>query len=200
MTLYIVCEDQLSEAVIRRMVAESRSTRIKNIVALGKKGRGYIKTKINEFNNQNDLLFFVLADLDNDECAPVLIDSWMKRPLQQNIVLRFAVREVESWLLADTKGFAQYASLAHSLIKKEVNNPDAISDPKETLIALVGRCRKRVLKDDIVRKGEPSYRPGPGYNSRLIDYVESHWEIERAVLLSESLKRAMVSLLRLANG
>ena len=106
MTLYIVCEDQLSEAVMRKMVAGSSSTLIKDIVSLGKKGRGYIKKRINDFNNQNALPFFVLADLDKDECAPVLIKSWMRRPLQQNIVFRIAVREVESWLLADTKGFS----------------------------------------------------------------------------------------------
>lgn len=196
MTLYIVSEDQLSEAVMRKMVAKSSSTHIKDIVPMGKKGRGYIKKRINDFNNQNTLPFFVLADLDRDECAPVLIKKWIRRPLQQNIVFRFAVREVESWLLADTKGFSHYTKLEHSLLKKEVNTPDELPDPKETLIALVDRCKNRSLKNDIVRKEKFSYKQGPGYNSRLINYVDNYWEIERAASVSESLKKAMDSLVR----
>jgi hypothetical protein len=200
MTLYIVSEDQLSEAVMRKMVVKSLSTRIKDIVPMGKKGRGYIKKRINDLNNQNTLPFFVLADLDQDECAPVLIKNWIKRPLQQNIVFRFAVREVESWLLADTEGFSHYTKLEHSLIKKEVDTPDELPDPKEKLIALIDRCKNRSLKNDIVRKENFSYKQGPGYNSRLIDYVDNYWEIERATLVSESLKKAIDALYQFRLG
>lgn len=185
---------------MRKMVAGSSPTLIKDIVTLGKKGRGYIKKRINDFNNQNALPFFVLADLDEDECAPVLIKSWMRRPLQQNIVFRIAVREVESWLLADTRGFSQYCRLEYSLIKKKVNKPDDLPDPKETLIALVDRCKNRSLKNDIVRRDISSYKQGPGYNSRLIDYVHNYWEIGRAALVSESLERAMGSLFQFNTG
>lgn len=194
MTLYIVCEDQLSETVMRKMISVYFPLYNIDIVAFGKRGRGYIQEKIKDFIKQNSLYFFILVDLNSDECAPVLIKKWMNSPLQQNILFRIAVREVESWLLADTTGLSQFLNLSYPLVKKEVNIPDNISHPKEKLISLADRSKKKDIKIDIVRKENSSYKQGSGYNSRLADYVDNYWEIKRAIKLSDSLKRAVNSL------
>ncbi|MBN2364201.1 hypothetical protein JXL83_08725 [candidate division WOR-3 bacterium] len=120
--------------------------------------------------------------------------------MKQNILLRIAVREIESWLLADTKGFSEFSKLDHSFIKKEVNSPDDIPDPKGKLISMVDRSKSRDLKSDIVRKEKSSYKQGPGYNSRLADYVNNYWKIERAAELSDSFKRAVNSLSKFTKG
>ncbi len=200
MTLFIVSEDQLSEIVIQKMITRYKAFSNHNIASLGKQGRGYIQRKINDFNKQNRIPFFILADLDSDECAPGLIKKWMKGQINHNILLRFAVREVEAWLLADTKGFSNYTKLDHSLIIKEVDKPDKLTDPKGKLISLVDRSRNRVLKNDIVQKNNHSYKQGPGYNSRLSDYINNYWEIERAVASSDSFKRAVNSLVQFNKG
>ncbi len=196
MTLYIVCEDQLSEVVMRKMLTGCSTLSTSDIIPLSKRGRGYIHSRINEFNNQNNIPFFILADLDSDECAPGLIKMWMKQPLKQNILLRIAVREIESWLIADTKGLSRYLRLDHAFIKKEVNIPDNLPNPKEKLISLVDRSNSRSLKNDIVRNEKGSYKQGPGYNSRLTDYVNNYWNIKLAAASSNSLKRAIDSIIQ----
>ena len=195
---FIVCEDQLSEVVMRKMIAHYSSFNRFNIVPLGKRGRGYIQAKINDLNSNGNFPFFILADLDMDKCAPGLIRQWMRKPCRRNMVFRIAIREVESWLLADIEGFSRYLKIEHSFVRKEVNSPDLLINPKEKLISLVDRCKSNALKNDIVRKERSAYRQGPGYNSRLADYVINYWDIERAAVLSDSFKRAINSLGRLS--
>jgi hypothetical protein len=192
--LYIVSEDQLSDVVLRKIVCRYAPLNEFEIISFGKRGRGYIQNKINDFNNQQNIHFLILADLDSDKCAPELLNKWLKRPLRHNIVFRIAVREVESWLLADTKGISQYLNLDPLFIKKEVNNPDCLSNPKLKLLSFVKRCKNRNLREDLLREDNAVYRQGPGYNSRMSLYVKKYWKLERAVLVSDSFQRALNSI------
>lgn len=195
MIFYIVCEDQLSEAVMRKMVKDSLTDLELEFISIGKKGRGFIKSRINDFNNQsNNLPFFVLADLDTDSCVPGLKERWLKRPCRDNLIFRIAIREVEAWLLADDRGFSQFLNLDPAYIRKEVDFPDMVMNPKEKLIFLVERSRKKELKKDIVRKENTVFKQGPGYNTRLTEYVLNYWDIERASVRSDSLKRALKAI------
>jgi hypothetical protein len=198
--LYLVCEDELSEVVMQKISKKIWADVELTYITIGKRGKGYIKNRINQFNNPNNPLpFFILTDLDANTCAPQLISKWLKGPCRLNLLFRIAVREVGSWLLADTKGISKYLNLDHNYIKKEVNIADNLSHPKEKLIVLVERSKKREIKKDIVRIKENRYKQGPAYNSRLIEYVEEFWDIEKATCKSDSLNRTIKALQKLKN-
>jgi hypothetical protein len=194
MRLYLVCEDVLSEIVMRKLVKAVFQIEI-DLIAIGKKGQGFIKDRINQYNSaKDDILFFVLTDLDQEECAPKLINDWFKRPVRKNLLFRVAVREVEAWLLADSEGFSKFVNLDKNLIDRETRYIETINDPKKKLIALVNRCRERTLKEDIVASNMKTANQGPGYNTRLKTFVEDYWDVNRAKINSNSLDRTIKAL------
>ncbi|HQO03366.1 MAG TPA: DUF4276 family protein [Spirochaetota bacterium] len=198
MYIHLVVEDELSEVISRKILGEYITGADVHVVTIGRKGKGYIKKRINEFNNQdNDLPFFVLTDLDCVTCAPELIQQWLKRPCRKNLVFRVAVREVEAWLLADSHGISNYLNMDHSYISKEVQYPDNLSDPKHKLLSLVERSKKRNMISDIVKNDGSSLKQGPGYNTRLTDFVVNDWNMERARSNSDSFNRAINALRKL---
>lgn len=149
-------------------------------------GFGYIKKNIKGFNEAAiGAPFFVLTDLDNVDCPIILIKDWLKHEQRPNLLFRVAVREVESWLLADIEGFANFLgiSTAHFPL-----NPDALKSPKKELIALANKSRKRDVKEDIIPINQNA-KIGPNYNGRLMDFVFGGWSINRAIVNSESLSR-----------
>ena len=72
-------------------------------------------------------------------------------------------------------------------------NTEEIADPKAELLQLVKRCRVRKIKEDILPKNEFA-AVGPNYNGRLGEFVMNHWNIDRAMQRSDSLKRAVIHL------
>ncbi|MBN1409647.1 MAG: hypothetical protein JW969_02310 [Spirochaetales bacterium] len=197
MLLHLVCEDPLSETVMQKLVNAAFKTTLQTVV-IGKRGQGYIKNKINAFNNTNEsMLFFVLTDLDQYECPPDIINKWFDRPCRKNLIFRIAVREVEAWLLADTRGFSDFVKLDESWIRKQTGNVEKIFNPKEILLSIVKRCKLRHLREDIIRVDKNQIKQGPGYNTRLQDFTENYWSIDRAKKNADSLFRSINSLLRL---
>lgn len=76
--------------------------------------------------------WFVLVDLDDDHpCASALVNEWLPA-MPARMRLRVAVREVESWLLADRVGIAGFLSVSRDRIPREV---DDIRDPKASVIS-----------------------------------------------------------------
>lgn len=199
MTVYIVIEDRLSEIIMRKLLEEFLPLNELDIITIGLRGNGYIKNRINTFNNQkNDLPFFILADLDLGSCAPELLNQWLKRPCRKNLLFRIAVREVEAWLLADTDGFSKYLKIDHSFILKETNHPDDLIDPKSKLLSLVEHSRNRELIRDMIKKEGANLKQGPGYNAKLTEYVSDYWNIERASHRSESFNRAIKAIQKMS--
>jgi hypothetical protein len=187
--LNLVFEDQISEFVMIKLAEKTKKYFVVNSYSEG--GFGYIKKNIEGFNEASKgCPFFVLTDLDNVDCAPFLIEDWLRKPAHENLIFRIAVREVETWLLADVEGFSKYTGIA------KVNfhdNPEEIADPKAELLKLIRRCRNRKIREDILPKNEFA-SVGPNYNGRLGEFVLKHWSISRAMKRSDSLKKAMKHL------
>lgn len=187
----LVYEDQISEFVMTKLVESAGKYQIVNTYSEG--GFGYIKRNLNGFNKASKgCPFFVLTDLDTIECAPSLIKSWLKVPAHPNLIFRVAVREVETWLLADIEGFSAYSGISIANFPK---NPEELADPKLELLNLIRKCRKRDIREDILPRDEFA-AIGPNYNGRLAVYVNLFWSIERASKRSESLRKTVDHLNR----
>lgn len=191
--LFLVVEDVLGEEVIRKVINDYRQD-IQIGVCYGKSGLGYIKKHISAFNNASKgQPYMVFADLDQDECAPSRIKEMLPVPKSSNLIFRIAVREVESWILADREAFAGFAGIRQSLIPY---HPDNEADPKLKLIKLVTKSSKRLLKEAVVPAPGSTAKIGPAYNAELVSFVRNQWNPEIAAENSDSLSRAIKAIKR----
>jgi hypothetical protein len=183
--LQIVFEDELSETVIMKLLSCFGKYTV--TASYNKHGSGNIKKEIRSYNNAAKYFpFFILTDLDQKDCPLTLIKEWCKFKKHPHLIFRIAVKEVESWLLADREGFAKYTAVS---VMRIPNCPDNIDDPKELIFSIIKKSPKRILKDDILPRYDGD-RIGPNYNGRLSEFVDNYWEIKRAIQHSPSLKKA----------
>ena len=188
--IVVAVEDVLSETVVRTLL-EKTGRPYDVLLVLGKRGKGYLQSKVVVFKNwARGMPCLVLADLDDIECAPRLVDDWLPRGRKPNLVFRVAVREVEAWVLADRSGFARFLGIPRERIPEDV---ETIARPKEFLISLARKSRRTRLAQDIIPRFDTS-RQGPDYNGRLGQFVRSHWDIHQAMHHSDSLRRAFNAL------
>ena len=188
----LAVEDVLSEAVLREMLKQSERP-FSIGLCLNKGGYGYLKTIVPGLNKAaQGMPYLVLTDLDNAECPLAIISNWLKTPKHRNLIFRVAVREVEAWLLADREAFAEFLGIAVTLIPQDA---DAIADPKQTLINLAKKSRKRTLRKGIVPPSKTTAKIGRDYNGQLIPFVKQIWKVDSAIPHSSSLERAMKALL-----
>jgi hypothetical protein len=186
--VHLAVEDELSDAVVRKILESSGKSYAVG-VTFSRGGYGYLKNKISGFNNAaRGTPFFVLTDLDQTECAPSLIEEWLPGVRNPNLIFRVAVREVEAWLLADRHGFSEFLGIAASRVPPVIEDLD---DPKQTLINLTRRSRKRDIRTDIVPPDNSRRLHGPNYNGRLIEFVNTNWNIREASRVSYSLRSAV---------
>jgi len=189
----LAVEDALSEAVLRRILDDT--ARPFCVVACYRRGGyGYLKSHIHGFNNAaQGIPYLVLTDLDQAECPPELIREWLDHPRRPNLLLRVAVREVEAWLLADRPGMAQFFGVAEALTPRNV---ELLPDPKQTLIHLARKSRRRALREAIAPPSGSTSTQGPDYNGALLPFVQAKWNIGEAMRNSTSLRRT-VNVVRL---
>jgi hypothetical protein len=161
----------------------------------GLRGKGYLDRQLQGFNNAARYApWIVLRDLDSDaSCAPQLIEALLPTPAQW-MRFRLAVREVESWLLADPTGISDYFSVPITAIPAD---PDRLSDPKREVLAMMRKSRSGEVRRDMVAEDDNS-AIGPGYTARMIEFATTHWRPRQAQDRSPSLKRAIRCLRTLA--
>lgn len=191
----IATEDELSEAVGSRLVAEVLPN-FEVVQKLRRGGNGYLKSKCQNFNQmatRHPVL--LITDLDNSACASALIESWFGiLPRNANLKFRVAVREIESWLLADHLGMQ---NLLVNGANNITPNPDQLPNAKEYLLHRAKRA-PREIKNDLVRSKGALATQGLGYNARLCAFAREAWEPARASQRSSSLARAIQRLRELA--
>lgn len=191
-SVILAVEDTLSEGVARRILDHFG---IGVAQAIGHSGYGYLKKKA-ESLNKTALGFpvFMLTDLDSPNRCPVeILESWIGAPRNPDFLLRVAVMEVESWVLADRDAFADLAGIG---VAQVPGDPDSIANPKQHLVNLVRKSRNARLRKDIIPAAGSTTAVGPAYNPRLACFVESTWSPTSAAAVSSSLLRTMNALER----
>jgi len=186
-SIILAVEDKLSEVVSATILA---SLGIEVRVTLGFKGKSYLQSKALSLNKTAQRFpVLMLADQDSAaECPPTLIQSWTRGRQNPHFLLRVAVMEIESWIMADRKGIADFLSIPLDRIP---GNPDLIVRPKEFLVSLARKSKKKNLQAQIVPHPGSTNSFGPEYNLSLGKFVLSNWNIARAISTSPSLKRTM---------
>ena len=196
----LATEDALSEAIGKRLLDEL-GPHLATQTLIRKHGSGYLRSRLGSWCQMAQRqAIVILTDLDRAPCPAALLNEWFgqsRRPV--NLLLRVAVREAESWLMADHEAMRQLIGVRGVLPAQ----PDDLPDPKRHLLKLAKLAPRQVRLDLIKDAGAVSSQ-GIGYNARLTEFVRTNWSPARAAQRSPSLNRARVRMrelaLRLSNG
>lgn len=166
----------------------------------GRKGKARVIANLSGYNQAAATMespWFVLVDLDHDEdCAPSLRRRLLPEPAP-SLCFRVAVREVESWLLADRDRVASYFGIARAAVPA---SPETLPHPKQTLVDLCRGSRSRRTRTAMVPRPGSGRAVGSGYTNEVIGFIsdqERGWRCEMAAQAAHSLRRAMACLQRL---
>lgn len=181
-------EGLLDEIVARTLIRHCGHT---DGTVYGKQGISYIQSKLAGFNVQakfgNPLL--VLVDFVDTklDCPPSVIKHWLSNR-ERSLLLRVVVCEIESWLMADHHGLAEFLGISTALVPA---TPETLIDPKQTLVNLARRCRRRQRREGIVPVQGITTKVGPGYVAELAEFVEHFWNPDRAKQQAPSLAKCL---------
>ncbi len=191
----LATEDALSETVGRRIVDDTGSGLAVSQL-LRRDGFGYLRKRLRNFCEiASHTPVLLLTDLDTKECPPTLIEDWSRGDaIPKQLLIRVAVRQVESWLLADRDGMARLLKIS---VRKLPRDPDALPDAKRSLLQLAQRA-PRAIREDLVAESGATAAQGLGYNAVLSTFVRTSWDPSQAELFSNSLARARMRVNELA--
>jgi hypothetical protein len=183
--IVLVVEDEVSRAVMERLMLESGRQFVLALPPRVCRGAGNIFRDLPRYRNACKAVpHIILVDLDKATCAPGLRNEWGLGTVPPALLFRIAVREVEASLLADRQGFSEYLLVPQSKIP---TNPESLADPKQVLVNLARRSRSRRLADKLVPALGSRMPMGPLYNEVLERYVRDHWDVARAAKEAPSL-------------
>lgn len=195
--ILVVGEDSLTCALGGRLVTELLPAWQMPQPPIDKKGVTKLIPELHRYIRQAREFRPVLCIADTDgQCVKELLDQWLPKHLPENFLLRLAVSEAESWLLADNEALASFLEISPARIPR---TPDEIPDPKRNLLNLARRSKSRVIRQEVVSQFDPE-KQGNGYNLHLCHFVRTHWSAQRAASNSPSLKRSIVRITNLGNA
>lgn len=188
-TVNCAVEGTLDEVVVRRLVSHAGLT---CGPIYGGSGKQRLRRSIGGYAQgarRSD--WFVLVDLDADYvCAASLVAEWLP-DVPARMRLRVAVREAESWLLADRAGIAAFLSASRDLVPRD---PDGIDDPKAALTNVARRSRARTIREGVPPRTGSGRPIGPLYVAELSRFIRERWDIDAAEASSPSLTRCVSAL------
>lgn len=186
-------EDVLSEAVLRRLLAVVREDLAPGVAVMGRRGRSFLEQKGRELNRTaRSVPVIILADLDRAEPCPAdLIKEMLASPPAPNLLFRIAVMEIESWIMADRREFSAFLGVPIHRIPLDT---DTVSQPKEFIVGLARKSRRKAIRDDLAPRPGSTAVVGPAFNAQLSAFVSDRWNVKRATESSPSLRRTVERL------
>ena len=190
MSVFLYAEDELcqvlGEAILHHVDAHAR------VVSRATGGFGVIKASLSKYGQlSRQVPVLVVVDLDRAACPVALMEAWgVDGGRFPDLCFRIAVRECESWLMADPEAAARYFGMQPVHLPRE---PDDEEDPKASFLSVLrrrSRGKRRLIDEMLPAKGAESV-VGLGYNTHLRAFVETEWSVARAMTRSESLARAV---------
>ena len=189
MAMVLVGEDDLCCALGAALISQSGAM-VSLDMLLSTGGAGPFRSTISRMNEVaaagNRVL--MVGDADQAACVVTQIRDWSPNNPSENLLIRLAVREAESWVLADEEGLAAFAKVSEAKIPP---SPDELADPKADLLRVIRGCKRGDLKREMLPSKVSSPKVGLGYNLHLKTFVREHWRADRAARRSPSLARAL---------
>lgn len=192
MKIHVVTEGKLEVPVAKRLIAfcgHSRGTiyPVRGFGNIGKAAGTYACLA------DDETAVLVLTDfMDSKSSCPVAAKKHYlgKRAasVHQNFLLRFAVNELESWLLADHNNFARLLGVRADKIASQ---PDMLPDPKRHIAELARLSPQKAIKADLI---SATGRQGRLYLPKMEKFINETWDIEAAMRRSPSLNRCVARL------
>jgi hypothetical protein len=201
MKLYIVSEDAVTSAIIKKILAHC-SDSFEIITELPARG-GQVINGISNFNTLSETHpVILLIDLDRNDCAPQLIEKLIKNK-NDDFIFNIAVDEAEAWLMADREGFAKYFKIKladmPSAHQTKQGGRKALTEMNFACKSswyltheLIQKSRSSELKQQLIPK--PGAAKGPEYNDAMRPFIENAWNIDNACQNSDSLTRMVLRI------
>jgi hypothetical protein len=181
-------EGLLDAAVVRKLFATSKIPVGRNF---GGSGKNFILSRLSKWNQAAKYSpWFVMVDLDQEACVPLALKNWLPAP-SPLMRFRIAVKEVESWLLADRAGLGEFLGFDPTKIPL---SPDELEDPKSALLTLCRSSNDSSVKKDMLPRDNYKSLEGPAYASRLTSFVGEAWNPKEARKVSPSLDKCLTTL------
>lgn len=177
----VAVEGAIDEAVVRRLLPNRVEVR-------GVYGRGGKQDLLRRLEAYNTAAAFgawvVLIDLDHDAKCPGEYRQALLRRESPGLRLRIAVREVETWLLADHVNVASFLGVPRAAVPAQ---PELESNAKQTLVNLARRSRLRAIRELMVPTQGSGRSVGIGYSGLVIGFIGGAWDPAAACTRSTSL-------------
>ena len=167
-------------------------------VVYGRKGCDYVRQKASFFHHlaTADTGVLVLSDFRDtgETCVPNALQEYVLKKIPvppKTFLCRFAVNEIESWLMADREGISNYIGVALSKVPLQPENEEF---PKRTLINLSRSSRIKRIRNGFAPPVGHYSDVGPKYMNLIHEYVNNFWNIEAAMKIAKSLERCIYRL------
>jgi len=189
-TINLLVEGEIDEIVARKLVF---AVGHQAGVCYGKKGSGYIKNKIRDFNKSaQNICYLALVDfMDTDcICPSEVVSTWL--PYKNDLMFfRVVVREIESWIMADRKNIAHFLNVS---IEKIPLNPENEDDPKQKLVNIARGSRSSKIISELVPEQNSTAQVGKLYTSEIKRFISDIWDANSARINSPSLDKCLKRL------
>jgi hypothetical protein len=193
-SLVLVGEDELCCALGERLIEQALPGWTLATAPINKRGVSKLKGDLSRYLQQALHVQPVLCVADTDGVCPVTLRrEWLPQVAPQQFLLRLAVTEAESWVIADRSAFASALGVSVASVPR---NPENLSDAKREVLRLAARSSKRRVKEEMLSLQDIN-KPGTGYNKHLCTFVRQAWRATAARETSQSLDRAFLALERL---
>jgi hypothetical protein len=197
-SLIVVYEGDTDLPVIRKLAA---SAGLEISYEIDCAGKGNLDRELDGYNAAaQGSPWLVVRDLDTDApCAGAFLESVSPSGFVPSpwMCFRLAVHEIESWLMADEKGFSQFFEVDAALVPAK---PDEEADPTVTMLNAVRKSRRARIRRAMLPPTGGSAQVGPLYEDTIIEFGMGPWSLARACKRSPSLKRANIALKILAKN
>ncbi len=191
--VYAAVEGKLDRAVAERLIESVEGLKAQRIFEAG--SRAKLLKRVRDYNRSAlRYMWFVLVDLDRNECAPELVREHLPNRVE-SMCFRVAVRMVEAWLMADREGLAEFLGVS---VRRIPRNPESIPNPKGKLVGLAKGSRRRHIREALVPPKNTGAKVGSLYTDTMMDFVKEVWNVEVAAENSDSLSRALRCLNRIS--
>lgn len=192
MIINLILEGSLEEAIARKLVLLC-GHQVGSMHRLG--GASKIKARSHRYHSMTSYGEAVLVLTDSmdtgERCIPQARYTYLTKHIRNphpNFLLRFAVRELESWIIADRSAISRFFQIP---ISKIPATPDTLLDPKRELIRLARLSRSARLHERLVPDVGHGGAVGPDYVGTMSCFIDTQWDAFAASCNSPSLARCI---------